>query len=266
MSLHEVLLAKAFGAGGSGGGSGVDVTAEVGQTIVVEEVDANGKPTKWKAAEYQKKICGSEVVEVLPKTTFDFTEESAPAFTPLAIPSVGFLCKVTYNGTEYECKAVDGSALFGMSCVVLGNIGFLTGTGDTGEPFGVALVAAVDGGGMLWAIDGSEICVLSIKGEIATKIPDKYLPEYMPYVFSMRTEGSEIYAFSAPEVLEPAVLSGRMVIANLFIGGVEGYCIKLYLQGFEETDNGKVMYFENNAYKFKLTPDEFGTYAVENLT
>jgi hypothetical protein len=36
----------------AGGGSSIDVTAEVGQTIVVEEVDGNGKPTKWKAAEY----------------------------------------------------------------------------------------------------------------------------------------------------------------------------------------------------------------------
>ena len=33
------------------GGSGIDVTAAVGQTIVVKEVDANGKPTKWEAAE-----------------------------------------------------------------------------------------------------------------------------------------------------------------------------------------------------------------------
>ena len=31
----------------------IDVTAEVGQTIVVEEVDENGKPTKWKAMDYQ---------------------------------------------------------------------------------------------------------------------------------------------------------------------------------------------------------------------
>ena len=51
MSLHDVLLAKAFGAGGSGGGSGVDVTAEVGQTIVVKAVDENGVPTEWECAE-----------------------------------------------------------------------------------------------------------------------------------------------------------------------------------------------------------------------
>lgn len=38
--------------GGSGGGSAnIDVTAQVGQTIIVKEVDASGKPTKWEAAD-----------------------------------------------------------------------------------------------------------------------------------------------------------------------------------------------------------------------
>lgn len=36
----------------TGGGTSIDVTAEVGQTIVVKEVDANGKPTKWESADY----------------------------------------------------------------------------------------------------------------------------------------------------------------------------------------------------------------------
>lgn len=30
----------------------IDVTAQVGQTIIVKEVDANGKPTKWESADY----------------------------------------------------------------------------------------------------------------------------------------------------------------------------------------------------------------------
>ena len=32
-------------------GAAFDITAEVGQTIVVEEVDDNGKPTEWEAAD-----------------------------------------------------------------------------------------------------------------------------------------------------------------------------------------------------------------------
>lgn len=52
MSLHDALLAKAFGGGTGGGGTSIDVTAEVGQTIIVKEVDASGKPTMWESAEY----------------------------------------------------------------------------------------------------------------------------------------------------------------------------------------------------------------------
>ena len=35
------------------GGASIDVTAEVGQTIIVKEVDINNKPTKWEATDYQ---------------------------------------------------------------------------------------------------------------------------------------------------------------------------------------------------------------------
>lgn len=36
----------------AGGGASIDVTAQVGQTIVVKEVDANGKPTEWEAVDF----------------------------------------------------------------------------------------------------------------------------------------------------------------------------------------------------------------------
>ena len=74
MSLHDALLAKAFGggSGGSGGGTSIDVTAEVGQTIVVKEVDENGKPAKWESAEYQPRTHWSEDVigDLVPHTEF----------------------------------------------------------------------------------------------------------------------------------------------------------------------------------------------------
>lgn len=44
-------LMKGAGGGTGGGGTSIDVTAQVGQTIVVKEVDANGKPTEWAAAD-----------------------------------------------------------------------------------------------------------------------------------------------------------------------------------------------------------------------
>lgn len=53
LAAMRVLMkgAGAGGGGGGGGGASIDVTAKVGQTIVVKEVDANGKPTEWAAAD-----------------------------------------------------------------------------------------------------------------------------------------------------------------------------------------------------------------------
>jgi hypothetical protein len=48
--------------GGSGGGS-IDVTAEVGQTIVVKEVDENSKPTAWEAVDLPSGFAMENVVE-----------------------------------------------------------------------------------------------------------------------------------------------------------------------------------------------------------
>ena len=50
------------------GGADIDVTAEVGQTIIVKEVDENGKPTKWESADYPL-----TVNEIIPQTTFNAT-------------------------------------------------------------------------------------------------------------------------------------------------------------------------------------------------
>lgn len=161
----------------TGGSASIDVTAAVGQTIVVEEVDASGKPTKWKAVDYQEKICGSEEIVVMEETTIVPSDDGTMMFAPLAVPSVGDVCKVTYNGTEYTCEAVDGSAMSGMpGTVMLGNIDLAMGTGDTGEPFVAVIVMAGEGGGQLLPLDSSETFTLSIKGKVVTKIPKKYIP------------------------------------------------------------------------------------------
>lgn len=59
---------------GSGSAS-IDVTASVGQTIVVEEVDANGKPTKWKAIDMPKG-CEDELLAEITLTNESGTIET----------------------------------------------------------------------------------------------------------------------------------------------------------------------------------------------
>ena len=52
----------------------IDVTAKVGQTIVVKEVDANGKPTAWESAEYQPRTHWEETITIKGETIlFDGT-------------------------------------------------------------------------------------------------------------------------------------------------------------------------------------------------
>lgn len=204
------------------GGGGVDVSASVGQTIVVKEVDANGKPTKWEAADYQPRTHWSEETVVLEETTIIPNEEGELMFTPLAVPSVGDICKVTYNGTEYECKAIDVSALTGVECVYLGNAEVL-GDANTDEPFGVMLFTAGGGGAMLLPLDEAETFTLSISGEVVIKIPEKYIPSasnefaihFTGYPKENPEAGEEMQVLERPEAIYEALSSGKKIVGHL---------------------------------------------------
>lgn len=88
---------------------------------------------------------------------------------------------VTYNGTEFRCT----SAYFGEEgvnmAVVIGNVGALSGTGDSGEPFLLMFVLpefveAVGAASAIMFLDGSSSAVISLSGEteIVHKLPPKY--------------------------------------------------------------------------------------------
>lgn len=122
-----------FGAGG--GSASIDVTASVGQTIVVEEVDGNGKPTKWKAAEYQPRTHWEEkdatVVVAERVFTFDPTNPTIQevfAITPNEVYTVHF------DGIPYKCRCIIG-AMQGEEGYALGNESLLGYGVNTGEPF-----------------------------------------------------------------------------------------------------------------------------------
>lgn len=97
---------------------------------------------------------------------------------------------VTWNDTEYKCVAHDASVLTGGEIAggVLGNVGMMDGSGDSGEPF---IIVALDSTAAAKAgyacgfvpLDGSESVTVSISGVIETvhKLDGKFLPEGLPY-------------------------------------------------------------------------------------
>lgn len=181
-----------------GGGGSIDVTAEVGQTIVVEEVDDNGKPTKWKAAEYQPRTHWSEPVEVLPETTCEVIEDNGVAMLPDMAISAGDTLTVVFNGTEYicECADVDGSLAFGNWGAVQEE------PTDTGEPF-IVMHTWFDESTKVWvamALDGSATFTLSVMGEVHNTIPEKYLPHRVVDVIFTVT-----YTEAGKEVITPNI-------------------------------------------------------------
>lgn len=152
-------------------------SASVGQTIVVDEVDAYGKPTKWKAVDYQERTHGSEWIELLPETTLTFTNSQYQGVHDVLIEP-GKTYKVLWNGTEYILTA----SYFNLGTMAgngLGNQAAIGGT-DTGEPF--MLGTNVEGTALLCIeLTGATSATVSIIGEEITMIPPKYLPDGIGY-------------------------------------------------------------------------------------
>lgn len=166
--------------------------ASVGQTIIVKEVDANGKPTKWESAEYQPKILVDKEILVY-ENTLQFVDGTR-MFAISHDFSIGTFYKVIWNGTEYICECLDGSSLGYDDAVAFGNVSALLGAGNTGEPFAVAYSAS-QGGAQAFSLDGSVEATMSIY-EPTEKIEDKHLDlDWIP----KRTlgKGREIFAETA---------------------------------------------------------------------
>lgn len=171
MNILDLAILKKLGGGGGGtGGANIDVSAEVGQTIIVKEVDTNGKPTKWESADYQPRTHWAEVAELLPNTTATFLEEDG-VFVVMDCAfefAIGNSYTISWNGVSYTCVADN---LIGS--VGVGNARLLDGSGDTGEPFFISVAE-----GMLVCIpfDGSNELTVGVIGEMLERIDKKYLP------------------------------------------------------------------------------------------
>ena len=151
---------------------GVDVTAEVGQTVVVEEVDENGKPTKWKAADYQPRTHYEEISEAFHETIVDTTGNTLYNF----VLEAGMNYKVTWNGVEYTNLAVDGGQYneFAAGMVVLGNASLSNLGDDSGEPF-IIIYSTDNAYSVIMGNDG-ESATCKIEKLTVYKLPSKFIP------------------------------------------------------------------------------------------
>jgi hypothetical protein len=220
IAQKAAALVPGGGGGSGGGGASIDVTAEVGQTIIVKEVDANGKPTKWESADYQPRTHYEKKVEILPETEGVFLEDMGGFFYQDLVFASNITYFITYNGTEYTCTAFE---INGM--VAVGNLGMMDETfPNTGEPFLVASGAEL-GGSIFMPLDGAE----TVKAAIAESKPVKIPPKYIPTLEDMRTEevvlfNEDIYEGYIGDV-DINLTVGETYKINL--GGAEYSCVAL---------------------------------------
>lgn len=209
------------GSGGGGGSASIDVTASPGQIIVVEEVDANGKPTKWKAAEYQPRTHWTEETVILPEATADYAEEYDEFHIPFVELVGGAQYTIVYNGVEYISDCIDARE-DGVGEIVLGNTPLLDETGDNGIPFVVAMVTdGTDGMGVVIPMDDSTSVTLSIKQVEHTPIPVQYLSNAFPYYIEVTGSGTTDDPYAcADTVAEITAIynSGRIIMARVTDG------------------------------------------------
>lgn len=228
--------------GGSGGGTSIDVTAEVGQTIIVKEVDASGKPTKWEAAEYQPRTHWSEFGTrvLVPHTVFIPLFYEALSATGCIIPDfgmeIGKSYTVIFDGVEYSLTA-KAAVYQGMDAIYIGNDYLANGT-LTSEPF---IVASVPGmGAICICLTEETIHTIKIVDEaiIYHKIPQEYAPnEYRCVVQPTPISESPMF-FADWNELRSAIRSNKNVYADIAYPTVEGGFRKCtYILTYANIDN-----------------------------
>lgn len=123
---------------------------------------------------YNEGASGGTTV-ILPETEAVYSEDEGQFLIASGVDSsmftVGEKYTINYNGTDYECEAIDMSAL-GAPGIYFGNVGAMTGGNDTGEPFVLGILPLevqpdMGAAAMVMALDGAESVRLSISGVAA---------------------------------------------------------------------------------------------------
>lgn len=227
------------------GGTSIDVTAEVGQTIVVKEVDASGKPTALESADYQPRthwhdVVGTSLVEA------EITR-SGSSIAKIRLTNERYYL-VVWDGVEYvcECKICtykDSSADGETRGHYLGNPSRIDwsrvqGT-DNGIPF---TVFKGDWGGMSCYYDDSETHTISIYQVDMNKIPAEYLPSgsaysrFTPTVFCEETTitTSDLFGSGQQMAVIPTVTVPLVdgLVYDVLWNGTKYTCEAWYSDGF----------------------------------
>lgn len=271
-------------------GGGINVTAEVGQTIVVKAVDENGTPTEWEAVDFPEVATPDwnaaegepghvrnrthyvETVELLNET---INLEETETFSTVVPFIGGNTYHVTYNGVNYTCIALDlGDA------VAIGNVSAMIGGVDTGEPF-IMVTATEDGETFTICMDlhGETEISVKIVGEQITPIPIKFLNNALPYYINVYadsfTQPTSYTCMDTVSNVEAVLKSGRQIAVKYSTQEAISamyQILNLVLVRPTEDGSGKVLAFMANGNLvgsktgtnwIYLHPQEDGTYLVD---
>lgn len=171
------------------------------------------------------------------------------------LPDVGTKCEVVYNGIAYNCVLgkAEGDGVTGY---YLGNFALMSGTGDTGEPF----VIAMDGDGAaltLMCIDltGAETATVSIKGQITKRIDKEYLPNATPFYVDVVKDGSAYTTeVTLSEMLE-AINEGMKLVVRWVVeasGGNPSITYLHYLTAEWSTGAGGYAWSFGSGHNFNI--------------
>ena len=197
-----------------GGGGNIDVTAKVGQTIVVDEVDGNGTPLAWKAADLQERThyAVSEPITVL-NGTYQLADNIYMEQNGESIPlAVGETYTVVFDGQTYVCECKK-SSFSGLSAIAIGNLYLMNQTdGYTPEPFAIAGIENV-GWGIISMSNGSH--TVKVTGTVDTfvqKIPEKFYENTKPLYVELFPLGDEYAISKTADEIDSAYKSGANII------------------------------------------------------
>lgn len=196
-------------------GTSIDVTAEVGQTIVVKAVDENGKPTAWESADYQERthwtFPGGGLV--LDGQAITFGSNGMGAISGTLDIEAGKTYIVIWDGAEYICDCKTGY-YSGVAVVYLGNPVFL-GLDNNGLPFVIGKVLA-NGYTMAACLQPNTTHSVGILSATVNKIPERYMGDnefVLHFEGESDNEGELTVKETAQEILA-AIKAGKKFVCE----------------------------------------------------
>lgn len=253
------------------GGGGVNVTAEVGQTILVEEIDESGKPTKWKAVDYQPRTHWEEGVVFFPETTLEDEGGGLYLLAESALPFVaGEEYIVNFNGTEYTVECVDMSDAVGgapAKAFALGSIEFPPPEGE--PPFVIMAFENVpDQEDMTAVMAGSDYegqpITFGIKQIQTVKIPAKYYDKVF-YIDVTKNEDETYSTLNTPEEVNAAYESAIPIFLRLDNDGQIVFGLLMARQPYFASGRYQYIFnfdFLDELYYFSVSDNNNGGFSV----